>query len=122
VTNTRIRTTRLANLALVSVDGPIRAGDSEQAFVDAMDAILRGGDLHVILDLSSVPHVDSTGLGRILQAVCRFQRAGGALKLYQPSHYVRNLLAITRVTPLVQIADSVDRSSSASEGASYPSA
>ena len=105
---TRINASRVGNIVLVTVDGPIRAGDSEQTFVDRMQAILEGGDLHVVLDLSSVPHVDSTGLGRILQAVCRFQRAGGVLTLYRPSNYVRNLLAITRVTAMVEISESVD--------------
>ncbi len=110
VVTTNIQIGRAGNTVVVSVEGPIRAGDGESAFVEAMERILQGGDLDVVLDLSSVPHVDSTGLGRILQAVCRFQRAGGTLKLLRPSDYVRNLLGITKVMTMVDVVDSIDPS------------
>jgi anti-anti-sigma factor len=73
-----------------------------------MQGILDGGELNVVIDLSSVPHVDSTGLGRLLQAICRFERAGGTLKLLRPSNYVRNLLAITKVVAMVPVVESID--------------
>ena len=105
---THIRASRIGDVVLVEVEGPIRAGDSELEFLGAMEGILNEGDRQVVLDLSSVPHVDSTGLGRILQAVCRFQRAGGILKLLRPSSYVRNLLVITKVNAMVDVVDSLD--------------
>jgi anti-anti-sigma factor len=114
---TEIHASRLGEIVVVAVDGPIRAGDSELAFVEVMQGILDGGDLNVVLDLSAVPHVDSTGLGRILQAICRFERAGGTLKLLRPSTYVRNLLAITKVIAMVPVVESVDAAPAGIAGA-----
>jgi anti-anti-sigma factor len=119
VITTHIETSRIGNLVVVGVNGPIRAGDSELAFVDAIEEILREGDLQVLLDLSCVPHVDSTGLGRILQAACRFQRAGGALTLLRPSSYVRDLLVITKVMGMVPVVDSVDAAAEFPPAACY---
>lgn len=116
---THIQASRIGNIVLVAVNGPIRAGDSELAFVRAMDEILSGGDLHAVLDLSAVPHVDSTGLGRILQAVCRFQRSGGSLKLLRPSGYIRDLLVITKVLAMVDVVDSLDAAPASFPGTAF---
>ena len=57
----------------------------------------------VVIDLADVTFLDATGLGVLVGAHRRAQRAGTWLELRNPTERVRRLLAITRLDRVLRI-------------------
>jgi anti-sigma B factor antagonist len=59
----------------------------------------------VVLDLSAMTFIDSTGLGVIVGAVKRLRENGGTLTLRAPSKSTRKVLDITGLAQIIDIED-----------------
>ena len=85
----------------VLLSGDIDLGSEGQ--VTALLADLVGRD--VIIDLSGVGFIDSTGLTSLLVAHRSITEAGGSLTLRRPSPMAARLLAVTAVDSVLKIID-----------------
>jgi anti-sigma B factor antagonist len=63
---------------------------------------------HVIIDLSHVTFVDSSGLGGLIVARTSARRRGGSLSLVSPPPMVRRLLGSTQLHDVFAIHESLD--------------
>ena len=61
----------------------------------------------VILDLSALDFIDSTGLEVILRAARRAQDNGGRLVVRRPSSYVKRILEMTAIDQSLDVVDDV---------------
>jgi anti-sigma B factor antagonist len=61
----------------------------------------------LVLDFTSVPYVDSAGVGALVGAYVRHQKQGHSLTLAGVNDRVRNTLKITQVESFFQYSDSV---------------
>jgi anti-anti-sigma factor len=68
-----------------------------------LDACLAAGGLRVVLDLGSVPFIDSRGLEFLVDAARRLRTAGGRLKLANPNPLCSEILSATRVDREVEV-------------------
>jgi anti-sigma B factor antagonist len=59
-------------------------------------------DTKVLIDLSRVSRIDSTGLGILMQCHCHAVRNSGALKLLRPDAPVRRVLHVTKIDSVLQ--------------------
>jgi anti-anti-sigma factor len=60
---------------------------------------------NVVVDLSGVTFIDSTGLGVLVAALNRAREAGGQMTLRGPTRSTRKVLDITGLSQLVAIED-----------------
>jgi anti-sigma B factor antagonist len=60
---------------------------------------------NIVVDLSGVTFIDSTGLGVLVTALKRTRDAGGQLTLRSPTRSTRKVLDITGLSNLVAIED-----------------
>jgi anti-anti-sigma factor len=77
--------------------------DTETDLKDAVRRQLDAGRVHLVLDLTHVPYIDSCGLGRIAQAHVSACRLGGELKLLNVNPRNRQLLTITRLIGVLEL-------------------
>jgi len=66
---------------------------------------ISGADL--VLDFSSVPYIDSAGVGALVAAYVRVQKEARKVTLAGASERIRNTLKITQVENFFQYSDSV---------------
>lgn len=69
--------------------------------------VTSGGDHRIVLDLSGVGFLDSTGLGVIVGILKRIRTHGGALLLAGAEPQVRKVFEITRMTDILPLHDTV---------------
>lgn len=69
----------------------------------AIDDALAKDHIKLVLDLSDLRFVDSTGLGVFVRAGKELRTKGGALVLRSPGERVANLLALTRLEEVFEI-------------------
>jgi len=86
------------DLPLVTIDGDLDV-QSSAALTAALDGLVGAGTEVVVVDLSGVPFMDSSGFGALLG----IHRAGAGILVRNPSRQVRQLLAIVAVPGVVDI-------------------
>jgi|SRR5579871_1275757 len=69
------------------------------------DQLQRLNARNVVVDLSGVTFIDSTGLGVLVAALKRAREAGGQLTLRAPTRSTRKVLDITGLSQLVTIEE-----------------
>jgi anti-sigma B factor antagonist len=65
-------------------------------------AIRLENDTKVLIDLSKVSRIDSTGLGVLMNCYCHAVKNSGALKLLHPDVAVKRVLSVTRIDSVLQ--------------------
>jgi len=66
------------------------------------NAIRLESDTKVLIDLSKVSRIDSTGLGVLMNCYCHAVKNAGVLKLLNPHAPVRRVLSMTKIDSVLQ--------------------
>ncbi|MEK9521034.1 STAS domain-containing protein [Streptomyces sp. NPDC087908] len=93
-------TIRDAGTAVLSLGGEL---DMETAplLEGSLGDQLRDGRAHIVLDLTGLDFMDSSGLNVLIRAVHKARGAGGDVYLAAPTSAVRRILEITGVTTTI---------------------
>lgn len=75
-----------------------------ESFMEQLDHGVR----NFVLDLSSLQHINSSGLGVFITLLTKARKVGGEVALAGPSSYIRNLLMITKLNTIFHIHASVE--------------
>jgi anti-sigma B factor antagonist len=70
--------------------------------------LINSGHNQIILDLSDVTYVDSTGVGILVSSFTTARRGGGDVKLVGLTKRVRELLQIVKLLTIFEVFESVD--------------
>jgi anti-sigma B factor antagonist len=70
--------------------------------------LLKSGRKHVVFDLSAVTHIDSTGIGRFIDAYGRLMQAGGQMRLAGATGAVRDSFRVTRLDTVFKFYPTVE--------------
>lgn len=81
-----------------------------------LDLIQEGNHLKVVLDMTQLQFIDSSGLGSLLSALRQVNTGGGDLRLAHLSPPVRTMFEIVRMHKLFEIYPSVDAAVSSYSG------
>jgi anti-sigma B factor antagonist len=95
--------------AVVAVGGEIDVYTSPSLQERLVD-VLKDGSSSIVLDLSDVTFLDSTGLGVLITALKRCRSAGGDLELVTAQPNVLKVLEITGLNEVFQVRGSVEDS------------
>jgi anti-sigma B factor antagonist len=103
-----IERTEEQGVTIVEVRGVINFGESARQFSSYLEDLLTSDVPAVLVDMSGIDNVDSTGLGELVGYLQRFEREGRRLALYRPHRRILSLLRLTRLDEIFSIYDSRD--------------
>jgi anti-anti-sigma factor len=92
--------------ATVSLRGELDMSAVDRAR-EAIEQAEAGGATLLVLDLSELEFMDSTGLEVVLRAARRARDSGRRLIVQRPSRYVRRLLEMTAIDQSLEVVDDV---------------
>ena len=78
------------------------------ALREELAAQQEAGPIHLVVDLTDVPFMDSTGLGVLVGALKRARTTGGDLRLVIDQEKVLKVFRITALTQVFPIFETVD--------------
>ncbi|MCP4896727.1 MAG: STAS domain-containing protein [bacterium] len=104
----KIERSQERDITIVALEGVIKLGESAQLFSAYLLDLLEEGVPAVLIDLSKIDHVDSTGLGELVGYLQRFTAQGRRLALLKPHERIMNLLKLTRLNDVFPIYDDKD--------------
>lgn len=68
----------------------------------AVDDVVAGGQPHVVVDLTGVEFIDSSGLGAIIGGLKRARQAGGDLRIAGAGEQVHTVLKLTNLDRILR--------------------
>jgi len=90
------------DVVILDASGRIVLGDGSKELRSKLAELVTGGRNRILLNLTEVPYVDSSGLGELVSAYSNVANAGGKLKLLNIQPRVAELLKITKLQNLFE--------------------
>ncbi len=98
--------TRLVdNVLIVDTIGELRLGEGTDVVRNVVRDMLGQGYRKILLNLRDVRHIDSAGVGELMSCYTSVRNQGGELKLMNLSKHVHNLLQITKLYTIFDVAE-----------------
>ncbi len=91
------------NAVVLELKGNVMGGPDAELFKDELRKNLELGRKNVVVDLSKVTLMNSSGLGILVSGLTTITNAGGEMKICNPTDKIESLLIMTR---LITIFDS----------------
>jgi anti-sigma B factor antagonist len=95
---------RDADTVTVALHGEVDVATVDQVRVALADAIA-AKPRHIVVDLSDLSFIDSTGLGALVFGFQRCRDAGIAFRLARPTRGVRQILVLSGLLEVVELQD-----------------
>lgn len=73
-----------------------------------LHAIVSGGSSRIVVDLSAVESIDSSGLGALISGLKAARLAGGDLRISTPGEQVIAVLKLTNLNRVLKAYDSIE--------------
>ena len=103
-----IKTEKKNTIVVFHVSGELMGGDEIKVFQDAIYEAIRDGLVSVVVEMSGVKWMNSSGLGMLMSGLTTLRGSGGDLRLARVPDRVRRPIEITRLDRVLQIHDTVE--------------
>lgn len=101
----KLNTRKVGDVTVVDVSGKITLGEGSSALRDILRDLTTQGSKKVLLNLSEVSYIDSSGIGELVSGFTSVSNAGGTLKLLGLTKRVKDLLQITKLYTVFDVHD-----------------
>jgi anti-sigma B factor antagonist len=95
---------QVGDVAVLDISGRITLGEGNVMLREIVRDLTEKGSKKIILNLGEVQYVDSSGIGELVKAHTTVRNKGGQLKLVNLNPRVSNLLEMTRLVAVFDIA------------------
>lgn len=95
-------------ISILSLKGRLTVGEAS-TLREKVNQLVPAGHINIILDLSNVDYIDSTGLGSMVICYTTIKKAGGILKLVNLNKRNVELLLLTKLHTIFEVfSDELD--------------
>ena len=96
---------QVGDVTVIDAAGRITLGEGASSLRDAIRDLSTKGNKKILLNLSEVNYIDSSGIGEMVSGFTSVTNAGGQLKLLGLSKRVKDLLQITKLYTVFEVFD-----------------
>lgn len=86
-----------AGIPVLELSGSMTMGLECERLAEEVERLVQQNQTRIIIDLSGLQHIDSSGVGKIVSCLGRLRRAGGDLRMAGAKGMVASVLKMTRV-------------------------
>jgi anti-sigma B factor antagonist len=101
----KLATRQVGDVTVIDAAGRITLGEGASAFRDLIRDLANKGGQKILLNLSEVSYIDSSGIGELVSGFTTITNHGGVLKLVGLSKRVKDLLQITKLYTVFEVFD-----------------
>src|SRR5438874_2601514 len=94
------------NIDIIKLDGKITIGAGDQQLREVISSAVNEGKTNILLDLSAVTTIDSSGTGELVAAYTSAVNRGAKIKLCALSQAISNILTLTQLITVFDVYDS----------------
>ena len=92
-------------VAIARLEGKLAAGAGDKQLHNLIDDLLASNKKRILLDLSRVSGIDSSGVGELVAGLRVVRELGGELKILKLGGNVHRILDLTQALPLFDVYD-----------------
>ncbi|GAB5520610.1 MAG: STAS domain-containing protein [Bacteroidota bacterium] len=96
------------NAVVITLKGNVMGGPDGAKMHDTLHEMRENGKKNVVVDLSKVKFMNSSGLGMLISGMTTMRNAGGDLRLANVADRIQSLLVITKLITVFKHFESVD--------------
>lgn len=96
-------------ITVLSLNGSVMGGPDASALNDELHKLAGKKKRKIVLDLSGVQSMNSSGLGMLIGALTTMKNSGGDLKIAAASDKIAGLLTITKLTTVFELFPTVKK-------------
>ena len=104
----KIKHTERYEAVVIELKGNVMGGDDTKDFNDLLHKIIDEGKKNVIIDLSEVKFMNSSGIGMLIGGLTSMKKAEGSMKLSGATEKIESLLVITKLITIFETFDNID--------------
>lgn len=93
-------------VCILKLKGRLVGGEAVSQFENAFQQALAAGHIFLVLDLESLPFIDSSGIGAVVNALRQTNKIGGTVKLVKPSAFVAKTFKMVGILSLFGVHES----------------
>ncbi|HEV8632457.1 MAG TPA: STAS domain-containing protein [Thermoanaerobaculia bacterium] len=97
-----ITTRRADDVVILDLKGKLVRGVGDELLRDAMDRLLADRQAKILINLSDVSFLDSSGIGELVASKKVAEQMGTSLKLMQLPERVKHTLKLSLILPLFE--------------------
>jgi anti-sigma B factor antagonist len=105
----KIKTSEKYEAVIIELKGNVMGGEDTKDFNDTLHKLVDEGKTNIVVDLSGVKFMNSSGLGMLIGGLTTMKKADGHLKLANVTDKIESLLIITKLITIFETYDSVDK-------------
>jgi len=103
------------NSVVITLKGNVMGGPDGAKLHESLHELKEQGKANVVVDLSKVKFMNSSGLGMLISAMTTMRNAGGDLRLANVADRIQSLLVITKLITVFKHFESVDEAAKSFE-------
>jgi anti-sigma B factor antagonist len=93
----KLKSREIDGVVVVDLTGRLTCGDPQMLLRGAVRRFVDEGNTRLVLNLSEVNFVDSSGLGELISTKCLLDKQGGQVNLLGLAKKVNDLLVMTKL-------------------------
>lgn len=104
----KIKVSEKYSAVIIELKGNVMGGPEAQEFHDKLHEFIEQDKKNVVVDLSDVKFMNSSGLGMLISGYTSMKNGGGTLVLARATEKINSLLVITKLITIFDHYKSVD--------------
>ena len=101
----KLTTRQVGDVTVIDAAGRITLGEGASTFRDTIRDFVAKSNKKLLINLSEVSYIDSSGIGEMVSGFTTVTNSGGHLKLLGLSKRVKDLLQITKLYTVFEAFD-----------------
>ena len=101
----KLNTRKVGDVTVIDAAGRITLGEGASTFRDAIRDLAAKGDKKLLVNLSDVSYIDSSGLGELVSAYTTVRNKQGDVKLLNLTAKAKDLLQMTKLLTVFDVYD-----------------
>lgn len=97
-------------VTIIYPEGKITLGDGDQELGEAVRTVLEQGGRKIIINLTKVSYLDSSGVGELVGCYTSIKNKGGELRICGMNTRIFNLITMTSLHSVFDVKDTEEES------------
>ena len=96
------------DIMVLEMAGRLAVGAESQDLQTKVEALIAANKTKIVLELTDLKYMDSTGLGTVVSCFTKTRQAGGQLRVAGANKTILNLFKITRLDKVLSLDDTLN--------------
>src|SRR5579863_3092153 len=101
----KLSTRQSGDVTVVDVSGRVTLGEGSSAIRETLRDLTTKGHKKILLNMSEVSYIDSTGIGELVAGFTSAANGGGTVKLLGLTRHVKDVLLVSRLYTVFEAHD-----------------